>query len=135
MIKTVIKTCSCFIDRAIWFVDSAHKKTVNPWLFVSDPENRILDIIGNVFIKDIRTTKIAINENILVKNTIVVSCVDCFEFQLMLVSLQENSILDKLNCRFVSIDSFSFHDDYSSDIFTGNSQFVLENYFYSHEER
>ena len=94
-----------------------------------------MDIIGNKFIKEIRTTKILDDdEKTLFKNTIVVSCVDCFEFQLMLISLQENSMLDTLNCRFVTSDCFTFDDDYSRDIFTGNSQFVYKNYFYSHEK-
>ena len=70
----------------------------------------------------------------LLKN-IVVSCVDCFEFQLFLISLEENSMLDTLNCRFVTSDCFTYGDDYRDDIFTGNSQFVYENYFYSHEQK
>ena len=40
-----------------------------------------------------------------------------------------------MNCRFVTSDCFTYDDDYSSDIFTGNSQFVRENYFYSREQR
>ena len=30
---------------------------------------------------------------------------------------------------------FTFSDDFNSDIFTGNSQFVVENYFYSQEQK
>ena len=136
MIKTVVKTCSCFVDMAIWFVNLSQKCVVNPWRFdCVQSQDQILDIIGNIFIKEIRSTKILdVDEKTLFKNTIVVSCVDCFEFQLMLISLQENSMLDTLNCRFVTSDCFTFDDDYSSDIFTGNSQFVLENYLYSHEQ-
>ena len=136
MIKTVIKTCSCFIDKSVWFVNLSQKRAVNPFSFdCVGPENRILDIIGNKFIKDIRTTKIPVDEKTCFKKTIVISCVDCFEFQLMLISLQENSMLDTLNCRFVTSDCSTFDDDYSSDIFAGNSQFFNENYFYSHEQR
>ena len=32
-------------------------------------------------------------------------------------------------------DSSSFDDYYSSDIFTGNGQFVVENYFFSRQQR
>ena len=133
--KTVIKTCSFFIDKAVWFVNLSQKQAVNPWRFdCFESKRRIVDIISDKFIKDTRTTKILVDEKTCFKNTIVVSCVDCFEFQLMLISLQENSTLDTLNCRFVRSDCFTFDDDYSSDIFTGNSQFVNENYFYSHEQ-
>ena len=63
-----------------------------------------MDIIGNKFIKEIRTIKIIDDKNLVQKNTIVVSRVDCFEFQLFLISLEENSMLDTLNCRFVTSD-------------------------------
>ena len=51
------------------------------------------------------------------KDTIVISCVDCFEFQLFLLSSEENCMLDTLNCRFVTSDCFTFGDDYSDEIF------------------
>ena len=94
-----------------------------------------MDIIGNKFIKEIRTIKIIDDKNLVQKNIIVVSCVNCFEFQLFLISLEENSMLDTLNCRFVTSDCFTYSDDYSSDIFIGNSQFVHESYFYSREQK
>ena len=137
MIKTLIKTCSCFVDNAVWFVILSQKRVVNPWRFdCIEPENRIMDIVGNKFIKEIRTIKIFDEKkNLDQKNTIFVSCVDCFEFHLFLISLEENSMLDTLNCRFVTSDCFTYGDDYSDDIFTGNSQFVYESYFYSHEQK
>ena len=136
MKKTVIKTCSCFIDKAVWFVNLSQKQPVNTLRFECfDPERRIVDILSNKFIKDIRSTKILVDGKICLKDTIVISCVDCFEFQLMLISIQENSMLDTLNCRFVTYDYSTFDDYYSSDIFTENSQFVIENLFYSREQK
>ena len=138
IIKNVIKTCSCFIDRSVWFINLSQKQVVNPFYFeMSDFENgnRIVDIVENKFIKDVRETKIIIDGKIIHKNTIVISCDDCFKFQLFLISRDEESMLDPLNCRFVTSDVFTYDDDYSSDIFTGNSQFVIENYFYSREQR
>ena len=44
-------------------------------------------------------------------------------------------MLDSLNCRFVTSDMFTFRDDFNSDIFTGSSQFAVENYFYSEEQK
>ena len=64
-----------------------------------------------------------------------VSIVLSFKFQVSLSILEENSLLGSLNCRFVTSDMFTFSDDFNSDIFTGNSQFVVENYFYSQEQK
>ena len=136
MKKTVIKTCSCFVDKAIWFVNLSQKRVVNPWRFdCVRSENRLLDIIENKFIKEVRSTKNLVDEKICLKDTIVISCVDCFEFQLFLLSSEENCMLDTLNCRFVTSDFCTYGDDYSDEIFIGNSQFVHENYFYSREQR
>ena len=54
IIKNVIKTCSCFIDRSVWFINLSQKQVVNPFYFeMSDFENgnRIADIVENKFIK------------------------------------------------------------------------------------
>ena len=127
IIKNVIKTCSCFIDRTVWFVNLSQKQFVNPWHFDLNRD------IGDIFIKDIHQTKIILDEKFIHKNTIVISCNDCFEIQLFMISLEENSMLDTLNCRFVTFDAFSYDETYSSEIFTGNSQFDHENYLLSRE--
>ena len=129
IIKNVIKTCFCFIDRSVWFVNLSQKQVVNPWHFDLNRD------IGDMFIKDIRQTKIILDEKFIHKNTIVISCNDCFEFQLFIISLEENSMLDTLNCRFVTFDAFSYDETYSSEIFTGNSQFDHENYLLSCEQK
>ena len=89
--------------------------------------------IGDIFIKNIRQTEIILDEKFIHKNTIVISCNDCFNFLLFIISLEENSMLDTLNCRFVTFDAFSYDETYSSEIFTGNSQFDHENYLLSRE--
>ena len=104
IIKKVIKTCSCFIDRTVWFVNLSQKQVVNPWHFDLNRD------IGDIFIKDIRQTEIILDEKFIHKNTIVISCNDCFEFQLFIISLEENSMLDTLNCRFVTSDPFSYDE-------------------------
>ena len=114
----------------------SQKRVVNPWRFdCVRSENRLLDIIENKFFKEVCSTKNLVDEKICLKDTIVISCVDCFEFQLFLLSSEENCMLDTLNCRFVTSDCCTYGDDYSDEIFIGNSQFVHENYFYSHEQR
>ena len=132
MIKNVIKTCCCFVDKAVWFVNQFQPFPL--WQFDHvKRQTRVEDIIEEKFIKEIRTVRTYIDGRILVKNTIIVSCVKCFEFQLFQLSSQANSIFDTINCRFVTTDCFSYSDDFTNDIFTGNSQFVVENYFLSHE--
>ena len=134
MRKNFIKTCCYFVDKAVWFVNQF--QSVPLWQFDHvKRQTRIEDIIEEKFIKEIRTVRTYIDGRILVKNTIIVSCVKCFEFQLFQLSSQANSIFDTINCRFVTTDCFSYSDDFTNDIFTGNSQFVVENYFLSREQR
>ena len=134
MIKNVIKTCCCFVDKAVWFVNQI--QSVPLWHFDHvKRQTRIEDILEEKFIKEIRTVRTYIDGKILVKNAIIVSCVKCFEFQLLEMSSRQNPIFDAINCRFVISDSFSYSDVFTNDIFTGNSQFVVENYFLSREQR
>ena len=134
MIKNVIKTCCCFVDKAVWFVNQFQPFPL--WQFDHvKRQTRIEDIIEEKFIKEIRTVRTYIDGRILVKNTIIVSCVKCFEFQLLELSSRANCIFDTINCRFVTTDCFSYSDSFTDDIFTGNSQFVVENYFLSREQR
>ena len=134
MIKNVIKTCCCFVDKAVWFVNQV--QSIPLWHFDHvKKQTRIEDILEDKFIKEIRTVRTYIDGQILVKNTIIVSCVKCFEFQLFELSSRANSIFVAINCRFVTTDYFSYSDDFTNDIFTGNSQFVVENYFLSREQR
>ena len=134
MIKNVIKTCCCFVDKAVWFVNQFQPFPL--WQFDHvKRQTRVEDIIEEKFIKEIRTVRTYIDGQILVKNTIIVSCIKCFEFQLFQLSSQANSIFDTVNCRFVTTHCFSNSDDFTNDIFTGNSQFVVENYFLPRELR
>ena len=140
MIKIVTKTCSRLIDRAVWFMNSPQIHSFNPWHFDltinSSYKDRVEEFLKNEFIKEVCTTKTRLNDyEVLLKITIVKSCADCFKFQVSLSILEENSVLDSLNCRFVTSDMFTFSDDFNSDIFTGNSQFVVENNFYSEEQK
>ena len=45
------------------------------------------------------------------------------------------SLLNDLKCRFVRSDMTTVSDDFDSDIFVGNAQFVVENTFYSEEAK
>ena len=107
---------------------------LSAWQFY---HSRLEDIIYNKFIKDVRTNRLYVDGEIVVKNTIIISCDKCFEFQLFRLSSDANMsfIFDNINCRFVTSDCFSYSDDFNNDIFTGNSQFVVENFFYPREVR
>ena len=136
MIKNIVKTCSCFVDKAVWFVN--YSQPVQTWRF--DPvkiQTRIQDIIEDKFIKEDRRSVTFINGKINVKNTFVVSCVQCFESKLSRLCSNANmmTIFDNINCRFVTHDTFTYGDSFDDDIFTGNSQFVVENWFLSREAR
>ena len=88
MFKIVIKTCSCFIDRAIWFINLPHLHNLNPWYF--EPitnysyKDRKEELLDNYFIKEIRTMKTLVGSDndykMLIKITIIKSCFDCFKF-------------------------------------------------------
>ena len=91
MIKNVIKTCCSFVDKAVWFVNQV--QSIPLWHFDHvKKQTRIEDILEDKFIKEIRTVRTYIDGQILVKNTIIVSCVKCFEFQLFEFSSRANSI-------------------------------------------
>ena len=128
----VIKTCSCFIDKAVWFVNLPEKQACRIALFDHVREQTALqDIVENKVIKEIRSKR----TSGVLQNTIVVSCVECFYFQLLLLSIDDRSIFDKIDCRFVTSDFSSFGDGFDDDIYVGNSQFVVENYFFNREVR
>ena len=52
-----------------------------------------------------------------------------------MLSLEEKSIFDTIDCRFVTRSLLTFDDYYCSDVFVGNLQFIVENYSFSREQR
>ena len=85
-------------------------------------QTSLQDIIEKKIIKEVRTKRIAPG---VLQNTIVASCVDCFYFQLLLLSIINHiSNFDTINCRFVTSDCFSFGDGFDDDIYVGNSQLL-----------
>ena len=127
----IIKTCSCFIEKAVWFVNLPEKYCHRIHLFDHVKEQTSLqDIIEQKFIKAIRTKRVGSND---LQNTVVVSCVDCFYFQLLLLSVNDRKIFDSIDCRFRTTCPSSFGDSFDDDIYVGNSQFCVENYFFNRE--
>ena len=52
---------------------------------------------------------------------------------MLLLSFENETIFDTIDCRFVTSDCFTYGDGFDDDIYVGNSQFVIENYFFSRE--
>ena len=72
MIKNVIKTCCCFVDKAVWFVNQFQSAPL--WQFDHvKRQTRIADILEEIFIKEIRTVRTYIDGQILVKNIVQLS--------------------------------------------------------------
>ena len=93
-----------------WFFDSA------------------LGLSGNssdCLILERRTLVQSVDGAIVFKEMIVTSCVNCWKFQVTLPVEPIISELNKLNCGFVSNDMNFFSDDFDSDFFVGNAQFVV----------
>ena len=129
MRKTIIKTCSCFLDRAVWFMNTPKLKPY--WFFdIAIPSS---GINSDRFILERRTSNNFVNGEFVFKETIVRSCVDCFIFQVKLPIDPIISMLNDVKYRFVHRDMNVFDDNFNNEIFTGNCQFVVENYFYPRE--
>ena len=99
MRKTTIKVCFCFLDRAVWFINSS--SLLPYWFFNSKVKNE--DDTTNDdehFILERRTS----NDNFIFKQTIVCSCMDCFRFQVSISSDENFSCLSNVDCRFVKKD-------------------------------
>ena len=114
MRKTTIKACFCFLNRAVWFINSS--SLLRYWFLNSKVKN-----------EDDTTND---DEHfILERQTIVCSCMDCFRFQVSISSDENFSCLTNVNCRFVKKDLSEFDDTFNDDIFVGDHQFVVSRYF------
>ena len=125
MRKTVIKTGSCFLEKAVWYMSSLELKP--HWFFYTALGSS--GISSDCFIVERHTSVHSVDGEIAFKETIVTSCVNCCKFQVTLPVEPIISELNKLNCRFVSYDMNVFSDDFDSYVFVGNAQFVVGRYF------
>ena len=138
MIKNIIKCCSCFLDKAIWFVNSPYQSHIWRFDYVSRKRTQFNDLIDDKFICKSRSKlKKLDNGEILTTNTMIVCCTKCFDFQLIHLSSEKDmmKIFDEVKCRHVSYDRLTYGDSYSDNVFIGNSQFVVQNYFLPRKAR
>ena len=99
--------CSCFIDKAIWFVHNSDFSWQFDTLIYKNGA-----ISDEIFIYDKHYE--IINENfIYYRSRIVICCLDCIKFTLQLLSidLTFHTLLNDNNCDYVFHDYFSFDDD------------------------
>ena len=129
MRKTTIKVCFCFLDRAVSFINSS--RLLPYWVFNSKVKNEDDTVDDDEhFILERRTS----NDDFIVKQTIVCSCMDCFRFQVSISSDENFSCLSNVDCRFVKKDLSVFGNTFNDDIFVGNHQFVVSRYFQPREQ-
>ena len=105
MKKIIIKTCSCFLEKAVWFVNSP--KRYPYWIFLS----AVKDVGKKIFVSD---------EWNAYKTVIMISCcLDCVRFE----AVQNSKILqclDNVKRRFVVADQNAFAESYDDEIFVEN---------------
>ena len=111
MKKKVVFSCSCFIDQSVWFINSISR------MQRFDEFVNMDDIIsGNVFIYERKSSSSTVE--------IVVCCLECFEFLLTCLSLEDRFIylLNKTDCCFLIEEPFC----YNSLIYVGNDLNVFK---------
>ena len=105
MKKIIIKTCSCFLEKAVWFVNSP--KRYPYWIFLS----AVKDVGKKICVSD---------ESNAFKTVIIISCyLDCVRFEAVHNS-KIMQCLDSVKCRFVVADRNAFGESYDDEIFVGN---------------
>ena len=113
MKKKVVFSCSCFIDQSVWFVNSTCCfERFDAFLYVNDV------ISADVFIYEKKSTSVT--------SEIIVCCLECFEFLLTCLSMEDEFIdlLNKMDCLYVVEEAFC----YNSFIYIGNHRFINQNY-------
>lgn len=111
--------CSCFIDQAIWFIDNAS----HSWQFDAFVYKNGL-ISDKVFVYDKTFLINSTEHNIEYLSSIVVCCLECFEFMLRFLSGKKEIIclFNEIDCRYVYEEAFCFN----STIYTGNDRFQFD---------
>ena len=133
--------CSCFIDKAIWFVNNSEFSWQFDCLIYKNGA-----ISDEIFIYDKHYE--IINENfIYYRSRIVICCLNCIKFTLQLLSidLTFHILLNSLNCDYVFDDYSSFDDEmiyYGNGLFTANDQQshiftdeILKKYIYRYPKK
>ena len=104
--KKIIKTCTCFLEKAVSFVNSPMRYPY--WIFLS----AVKDVGQKIFVSDER--------NAFKTVIIILCCLDCVRFE----AVQNSKIMqcrDNVKYRFVAADQNPFGESYDDEIFIGKS--------------
>ena len=113
MKKIIIETCSCFLEKAVWFVNTP--KPFPYWVFLCGLKNVGKKIFVSDEWNDFKTVK-----NSLVFSKIMISCcLNCVRLEAVQNS-KFMQCLDNVKCRFVAADPNAFGESYDDEIFVGN---------------
>ena len=111
MKKKVVFSCSCFIDQSVWFINSIScVQRFDEFVNVNDI------VSGNVFIYERISSSSSVE--------IVVCCLECFEFLLTCLSMEDKFIylLNKADCCFLIEEPLCFN----SLIYIGNNAAIFK---------
>ena len=111
-----VTCCSCFFDQCVWF-SKQNNLDIN--------FNKIQLSKSDIFIKEKRHHHIF--DGPLLYIEYVISCFDCFTFQMWNLTIENIRLFDTVNCRFTFSDQFNYGEEFGDDIFTGNNQFAHQN--------
>ena len=103
--KKIIKTCTCFLEKAVSFVNSPMRYPY--WIFLS----AVKDVGQKIFVSDERSAFKTV--------IIILCCLDCVRFE----AVQNSKIMqcrDNAKYRFVAADQNPFGESYDDEIFIGN---------------
>ena len=107
-----VTCCSCFFDQCVWLSTQSDHDT---------KFYEIQSIKSDIFIKEKRYHRIS--SGFLFYIEYVISCFDCFTFQLWNLTIKNIRLLDTVDCRFTYSDHFNFGEEFCDDVFIGNNQF------------
>ena len=111
-----VTCCSCFFDQCVWLSTQSDHDT---------KFYEIQSIKSDIFIKEKRYHRIS--SGFLFYTEYVISCFDCFTFQLWNLTIKNIRLLDTVDCRFTYSDHFNFGEEFGDDVFIGNNQFSHRN--------
>ena len=109
-----ITSCSCFFDQCIYLTTCRNPDVDFNSITANDRD---------IFIKE---KKHCIFDRRISYVEYVISCFDCFVFQLWNLTIDNIRLFDTVNCRFTFSDPFNYGQEFSDDVFVGNGQFLQE---------
>lgn len=111
-----VKSCSCFFEQCVWLT------------MQSNPDVEFDKIAKGIdlFVKEKQHHFIYGGSLLYVEY--LISCIDCFTFQLWNLTIENIRIFDTVDCQFTFSDTFNFGEEFHDDVFIGNNDFFSQNH-------